>query len=690
MRALGRALALAALAGFACAGPDSAPGAAPAGLAGPTIERDGRVVWPRATAGPRPRALEALRGRLAASGSAAESLAAWDSASGDSLLRPVALRQVARLHLVLGDTVSADRTLAGLAGTRSIWQWEAARARSSLALAAGDTARADSLLERSERRDWPETDRAEWLVRRIELRLALGDTASAIAFAGQMLAGYPALSQASGALRTLEALRASQGESLPVADEERAAESERLRGRNESALARWGRVVRLKPGVRAHLKRADLLGDLGRYDEARRAATAALAAARTASDSVDARISRAWDLRQMGRETAALADYAAAIRVSGRFTAARWARARFREERGAWIAARDDYARVAAGGGERADDAALRAGLMSLAAGETGEALRWFERGGSDASRFWRGVTLRRSRRATGDSVLAALAALPGYSFYRSAARDTLGVRGRPREPVPVPDAPEEPGVQLARALDDLGRGEEAGLVLERWAARDERVARAPGRERSTGAWLAAARVSYRAGRMRQAIRLAQRALSDLPDQPEAHEWSVWPCVYPPAYDSLFAAYPESAAGGIERSLLQAVAWKESRFDPVARSRADAVGLFQLKRAAVIDVAGWLREQAPTDAALADPGLNLRYGSRYLERLLERFGGDLPQALAAYNAGPTAAQRWTRLRDLGGDALACEEIDYPETQDYVKTILAVRQAYRELRPTQVR
>jgi len=401
-------------------------------------------------------------------------------------------------------------------------------------------------------------------------------------------------------------------------------------------------------------------------------------------------MSRARNLRQVGRENAALADYATAIRVSGRSTTARWARARFHEERGEWNAARGDYARVASGGGERADDAALRAGLMSLAAGETDEALRWFERGDSDASRFWRGVTLRRSHRAVGDSVLAALAALPGYPFYRSAARDTLGVRGRTGEPVPVPDAPEEPGLQLARALDDLGRGDEAALVLERWAARDERLAgpRVPSRGRAAAGWLDAASVAYRAARMRQGIRLAQRAVSDLPDRPDSHDWSVWPWTYPPAYDSLFAAYPESAAaGGLERSLLQAVAWKESRFDPVARSRSDAVGLLQLKRAAVIDVARDLREAPPSDAALADPGLNLRYGARYLEDLLRRFGGNLPLALAAYNAGPTVAKRWTRLHAMGGDALACEEIAYPETQDYVKTILAVRQAYRELRPT---
>jgi soluble lytic murein transglycosylase len=81
-----------------------------------------------------------------------------------------------------------------------------------------------------------------------------------------------------------------------------------------------------------------------------------------------------------------------------------------------------------------------------------------------------------------------------------------------------------------------------------------------------------------------------------------------------------------------------------------------------------------------------DPGANLRYGARYLQHLLQRSDGNVPMALAGYNAGPRIAARWTRLRPLGGDALMVEEIGRPETYDYVKSILAIRQAYRELRP----
>jgi soluble lytic murein transglycosylase-like protein len=408
--------------------------------------------------------------------------------------------------------------------------------------------------------------------------------------------------------------------------------------------------------------------------------------ATTLRDSTDARLELARGLRDAGDHREALAAYAEVdLAMPGRAPEARWERARLLEERGDWMAAREDYGLVVAADVERSEHAALRAGLMSISAGDPAVALEWFARRDSEGTRFWRGVVLRALGRSGGDSLLRAVAARPGYGFYRSAARDTLGMFAWPGFAPAAHPSGTQPVNRLARTLDALGCGADAAFLMDRWYAHDPRVFR---NEMRPGLFLDAAAVAYAAARPRQAIRFVDRGLSRVMAGPDSLRWSISPWLYPPAYDSLFAAWPESAAAGrIDRALLQAVAWKESHFDPRARSRSDAVGLLQLKRPAVTDVARWLREKAPSDSALADPALNLRYGAEYLQRQLTRFKGDLPLALAAYNAGPTVAKRWTRLRALGGDALACEEIDFPETQDYVKTILAVRQAYRELRPT---
>jgi soluble lytic murein transglycosylase len=171
----------------------------------------------------------------------------------------------------------------------------------------------------------------------------------------------------------------------------------------------------------------------------------------------------------------------------------------------------------------------------------------------------------------------------------------------------------------------------------------------------------------------------------------------VAPWIYPPGYDSLFARFPESASppsGGepssadpLERALIQAVVWQESKFDARARSRSDALGLMQLKLPAALDAARWLGESRPTEATLFDPATNLRYGEIYLKRLLARFDRRVSAALAAYNAGagqiPPAWRAWL---ERGGEALIVELVPYPETRDYVKRILGVRQAYREIRP----
>ncbi len=113
-----------------------------------------------------------------------------------------------------------------------------------------------------------------------------------------------------------------------------------------------------------------------------------------------------------------------------------------------------------------------------------------------------------------------------------------------------------------------------------------------------------------------------------------------------------------AARAGVDPALVAAVANVESGFDPRATSRDGAVGVMQLMPETARDLGVGDRY---------DPAQSLRGGAAYLRALLDRFGGDLPSAIAAYNAGPSAVERF------GGVP------PYAETREYVRRVLA---AYR--------
>ena len=74
---------------------------------------------------------------------------------------------------------------------------------------------------------------------------------------------------------------------------------------------------------------------------------------------------------------------------------------------------------------------------------------------------------------------------------------------------------------------------------------------------------------------------------------------------------------------------------------------------------------------------LADPELNIKYGTFYLRYLLDRYDGDEAAALAAYNAGEGNADEW------GGAGLELSDITFPETRAYVEEVLAKERQYRD-------
>jgi len=139
------------------------------------------------------------------------------------------------------------------------------------------------------------------------------------------------------------------------------------------------------------------------------------------------------------------------------------------------------------------------------------------------------------------------------------------------------------------------------------------------------------------------------------------------------------------AASGLNPALGAAIVRFESGYNPRVVSRADAIGLFQVKTNTGTDVSvNCLKGTAVRARQLKEPELNLKLGAIYVAGLLARHHGNWGVSLAAYNAGPGTASWWlSRFSGLDGDELL-EQVTYPNTVGYLKRIIGVVPIYWSL------
>ncbi len=126
------------------------------------------------------------------------------------------------------------------------------------------------------------------------------------------------------------------------------------------------------------------------------------------------------------------------------------------------------------------------------------------------------------------------------------------------------------------------------------------------------------------------------------------------------SYDDVIAE--AAKRNGISSPLLKALIHVESYFDPKAVSKKGALGLMQIMPENLV----LLNINDPFD-----PWENVMGGARYLKSMIERFSGQLDLALAAYNAGPTAVEKYNDIPP------------YPETQNYVQKVMKAFRIYRK-------
>jgi soluble lytic murein transglycosylase len=135
----------------------------------------------------------------------------------------------------------------------------------------------------------------------------------------------------------------------------------------------------------------------------------------------------------------------------------------------------------------------------------------------------------------------------------------------------------------------------------------------------------------------------------------------------------------------VDPSIVKAVIWQESKFNPFARGKAGEIGLMQVREDAAFE---WAEAEKMADfqhEEITDPRKNILCGTFYLSKVYKRYGkadNPLPYALADYNAGRTHVLRWSKGPAATNSRAFLQRMDFPTTREYALNVMRKRAEYQ--------
>ncbi|MBC6419486.1 MAG: transglycosylase SLT domain-containing protein [Prochloron sp. SP5CPC1] len=143
-----------------------------------------------------------------------------------------------------------------------------------------------------------------------------------------------------------------------------------------------------------------------------------------------------------------------------------------------------------------------------------------------------------------------------------------------------------------------------------------------------------------------------------------------WQALFPlPYYETIQKWSQERKLNPL---LVAALIRQESRFEKESRSPAGAIGLMQV----IPDTAKWVAEKIGLkNYTLINPDDNINLGTWYFDYTHQEYENNSLLAIASYNAGPGNVKKWVEKYGYDDPDLFVENIPFPETRDYVKSVL---------------